>query len=202
MPPLTRLVNAPTRRAFLRRQATAFLTIAMGSLAAPALLAAHPLPGAVIVIKVGESQVNLSLSVPAADLAIAMTEATAEDLDGAPVSVQTRSALASYFAQHIAIATAGQPGPALTLIDARTTRETHDHVGDYTVVILDFAAVVDRGRPVLPLTLTYDAVMHEVRNHQALVLWQTEGQEPIPVGEIRIDPATGRAAPLSLASAP
>jgi hypothetical protein len=154
------------------------------------------------VVQGGESEVTLRITVPAADLAIAMKVASAEGLDVTPLSAQTKSALASYFAQHIAIETVRQPGPALTLIDARTTLETHDHVGDYTVVILDFATALDKGQPVFPLTLTYHAVMHEVRNHRALVLWQTKGQAPIPVGEIWIDPATGRAAPLTIASAP
>lgn len=47
-----------------------------------------------------------------------------------------------------------------------------------------------------PLTLQHDAIMHEVRNHQAAVYVQGPQADPIAIGVVRLDPATGKSTSL------
>jgi hypothetical protein len=192
----------PTRRAALRHMAAAMMALAVGAAVLPAPLAAHPLPGAVIVISPEPARLSLTVTLPYADLALAMAGTVPKTLDAGPIPEDVEQALAAYFAQHMVVAADGQPGLTLTLTRAYLERATHEDLGAYTLLVLDFSAPVAAGSPVFPLTLRYDAVMHEVRNHRATVWLQPAGQDPVAIGEIRLDAATGKATPLVIPIAP
>ncbi len=189
----------PTRRIALRLIGAG---LALGGAALPVCLAAHPLPGAVIVISVDPTRLSLTVSVPAADLALAKVGRTAQSLDESPIPRDIKQALATYFAGHLRLTVDGQTNLTLTLNRTYLERATHEHLGAFTLLVLDFSAPLASGSTVFPLTLTYDAVMHEIRNHRATVFWRNSGQEPVAIGEIRLDATTGKAIPLTVRSTP
>ncbi len=198
MGPMTPTPRLMTRRALLQRAATGGSLIVLASLALSSPLAAHPLPGTEIVISVEPARLSLTLTVPYTDLALAMANGLPKSTGIAPLPAEVEQALATYFAQHMAVAVKGQPAPQLTLIRANPERATHEDIGAYTQLVLDFSAPLAADRQAFPLTLTYDAVIHEIRNQSATVFLQSTGQEAVAIGEIRLDPATGKVAPLTV----
>jgi hypothetical protein len=183
----------PTRRIALLGLAA----LAVGGLA-PRNVSAHPLPGTVIVLSASNTRLSLSISLPVDDLALAMGGQMPQPAEAGPVTPDFDRALATYFADHMSLAADGAADLDLTLTRAHLARATHDHVGAYTLLVLDFSAPLATG----PLTLTYDAIMHEVRNHSATVFLQSAGQDAVPVGLIRLDTTSGKTAPLVIPDLP
>lgn len=188
----------PTRRIALQGLAA----FTLGGLALPGSLAAHPLPGATITLAAADAKLSLTLSVPLAELSLAMGNPQAQPPDAGPLPPDLHRAYATYFADHLSIATADSRTLDLRVTRAYLERAVHDHIGAYTLLVLDFSAPVPADSPVFPLTLTYDAVMHEVRNHSAAVFWQSQANDPVALGRIHIDPATDAAAPLLIPAPP
>jgi hypothetical protein len=199
---MTPTQRAVTRRALLRRAATGVSVLALAAIALPSRLAAHPLPGTVILISVEPARLSLTVTVPYTDLALAMAGQLPKTAEAGPIPATVETALGAYFAQHMEVAAEGQPDLKLTLDRAYPERATHEDVGAYTQLILDFSAPLAADRPVSPLTLTYDAVIHEIRNQSATVFLQSTGQKAVAIGEIRLDPATGKAPAFVVPTAP
>lgn len=166
-------------------------------------LHAHPLPGSVLIFAQADSQLSLTITVPLAELALAT--AVPDALPEGPLDPALANRLAGYFTSHMTVAQQGGPDLTFTLIRAATKPATDDHLGSYTLVILDFTADLPATQPVqaptLTLTLTYSAVMHRVRSHVATVYLRNAGGAPIGIGRIRPDLQSGLTRPLTIAIA-
>ncbi len=143
----------------------------------PAL--AHALPKAVLTFTQTDQQLQLTITLPVEDLVIAYP--ALEGLESAALeeglSPQHLADLAAYFSDHLALHH-GAAGLALTLESARILQDENEHVGTFRVLIMDWTGTLPDAAG--DLTLTYDAVMHEVRNHRAEVYWT--GPDALPVG--------------------
>ncbi|RVU83637.1 hypothetical protein EOL70_15025 [Leucothrix sargassi] len=146
---------------------------------------AHGLPGSTLTFSQQGDRLALSVSFALEDLIIAEPtfEALASKDDKAPskaLSATEKAQLSSYFKQHLSLQHAAKALP-LTLVDASLKSQYHHDLGTYTVIESRFSAPLTQGTTALPLSLRYDAVMHEVRSHRAFVYWSTPEQAAIPM---------------------
>ena len=137
----------------------------------------HGLPGSELVFKQNGSAPQLSIRFALDDLLFASPSLTfltrAERLND--LSEAQRSTFSRYLKQHLSLSHEGTP---LTYkIEAlEVDKVSHAHVGEYQQVTLDIIFDSDQTlRSMMPITLLYDVIMHEVRSHRAEVL--LEGSE-------------------------
>ncbi len=161
----------------------------------PAL--AHALPKTVLTFKQDDQQLRLTITLSVEDLVIAHSalaglETTALDQGLSP---QHLADLAAYFSDHLALHD-GAAGLALTLESARILQDENEHVGTFRVLIMDWTGTLPDAAG--DLTLTYDAVMHEVRNHRAEVYWTDPDALPIGLVEFGYRRVNGAQQPVVL----
>lgn len=144
--------------------------------------AAHSLPGAMIVVQIKDSTLDLTVQVAREDLVIAAPELSGlEDLSPEePVPAPLRATLTAYFGTHIHVTQNGKPLP-LELRGVTLVPHHHDQVGDFVLVKIHWQVVAQESGDLL---FRYDAVMHEVRNHRATVIWRTADGDAI-LGHLR-----------------
>lgn len=161
---------------------------------------AHALPGTSLTIRAEAEATLLTIAMPLHELDLAMPDKTGLGTDTAtgPVPEEAKERVADYLASHLALATASGVDLDLRVVDARIERAQDDHVGAYNLLVIDLTAPA----AALPLTLRYDAIMHEVRSHRAAIYLQASGAEDVGIGEIRVDPATGKADPVTIPAGP
>lgn len=161
---------------------------------------AHPLPGSTVTYRVDAGNLDVTLTIPLHELALAQpaVKALAETPAEVALSGDLLPQLADYFAGHMAVIAADKSALVLGMTAARIDGAAHEDIGHYEVLVVDLSAPIKPAQQVFPATLTYDAVMHEVRNHRAEVFSQNLGGKPQAVGVIHFDPALGAATPLVL----
>lgn len=133
---------------------------------------AHALPGSVLTFSAQEDGLALQMQVTvedlvfaAPDLAFLKQEPIGQDLPEAMLS-----RLSAYLGSHMA-AQQGDAGLSFTLTGAQLSQETDAHAGQYLALNVLWSV---QGASDLPLTLQYDAILHEVRTHRVVVYWQSE----------------------------
>lgn len=136
---------------------------------------AHALPGSVLVLTQGENRLDVLIRLPVEDLLVAAPALQGlESLSpGDDIPDELTSRIAKYFGSHTALSQAGVQLP-LSLSDAHLEQDHNEHVGTYTVLSISMNASVTNAHSV---TLTYSAVMHEVRNHRASIFWKEGSNE-------------------------
>ncbi|WP_460313634.1 hypothetical protein [Aliiglaciecola aliphaticivorans] len=157
------------------------------------LASAHALPGSQLTFSQDGEQLELSLQIALEDLIIAdpgfktlMGEANGHKLSG-----KNFDHLAAYFEKHIKLAHQSSDLP-LTLSSASLKEEMQDHLGTYVLLVSQLMVDIPNGASVFPMTLTYDAVMHEVRNHRATVFWQQHGEANKRIANFGFKPVGGK----------
>lgn len=139
---------------------------------------AHALPGSVLTFSLDGTALDLRIELALEDLIAAAPEF--EPLSKAPVdqpvpeNMQAR--LDAYFAKHLKVATSD--ALPLHMDSASLQLAQNDHVGTFTLLTIGMRAETGEMTPPT-LTLDYDAVMHEVRNHRATIYWDGPDSEPI-----------------------
>lgn len=156
------------------------LVVFIGSIGA---VLAHALPGSVLLLRQQGSTLQLTIQFPLDDLIVAAPELSALDglPSGQPLPQELDAALALYLGHHLAVTKAASP-LGLTMTDARIQSTYHDHLGHFALVVSQWQ-MADDGDRSTPLILTYDAVMHEVRNHRATLRWIEDDGESHPISE-------------------
>lgn len=137
---------------------------------------AHALPGSTLVLWQEGDRLALTITLALEDLVVASPQFTdLEDVEtGHELSAPQAARVAAYLEDHVDLRT---PSTDLepTLVNASLATGENAHVGRFTTLIATLVIPLpERGDP-FPLTLVYDAVMHEVRNHRATVYWGSPG---------------------------
>ena len=168
---------------------------------APLMAAAHALPPSTVDVTTGPASVGLALTIPQDELAIVLPVVAGADPD-AVMPQAVAAAVADYLARHVFLTGAGKFGLDLTVSEIRFATVAQQDLGQIAVVAVDLRADLPAALVGLPLTLRYDAVLHEVRNHSATVTLHRAGGPAVMVGDIRFDPALGRAMPVVFLATP
>lgn len=135
---------------------------------------AHALPGSELTFtEQPNNTLGLKLSFALEDLIIAAPSLSS--LDGAkidePLHAKVLNKLNDYLHSHMALISDAQALP-ITLNHAEINLVHNSHVGFYRSVIIELSAPLNNQSELFPMSLHYDVIMHEVRNHRAIVYWQ------------------------------
>ena len=157
------------------------------------LASAHALPGSRLTFSQDGEQLELSLQIALEDLVIAEPEfkTLLREASGHKLSGKNLDQLAAYFEKHIKLEHQSKD-LSLTLSSATLKEETQDHLGTYMLVVSQMMVDGPKGASTFPMTLTYDAVMHEIRNHRATVFWQPQGEAYQRVADFGFRPVGGK----------
>jgi hypothetical protein len=156
-------------------------------------LAAHPMPNTEIAISPGASSVVFDIAIPEPELRLALPPDLRQSAD--LLAEPARSALTRYFDAHVSVRT-----PAGTVVphnvEAFSRWETQSpEVGAYQELRVRIRAPETAGFDPRHFSLHYDAVIHQVPNHYALVYLDrdfhtgrlADDDAPVEVGVIRYD---------------
>lgn len=172
-----------------------------------ARLLAHPMPNTEIAISPGAGGVVFDIAIPEPELRLALPP---ELRSSADLLVEPRrSALARYFDAHVSVRTPA--GAVVPLVAESMTRwEAHDaNVGAYQELRVRIVAPEAAGFDPRHFSLHYDAVIHQVPNHFALVYLDRDfhtgriaGDTPVEVGVIRYDFRQDKTPPFEVTLVP
>jgi hypothetical protein len=191
-----------TRRLCVRAALLALLTVCgLQWLAQGAR--AHPYPNSVITISINERRLTLTISVPAPELLHVLTGDAYQNAEA--YLAKDPQALSFYLDAHLAVLDKG--GAMLPHVtSAVSVAKTSDpDVGEYEEFRFEIEAPVPAGSDARALSLRYDAVIHQIPNHFALVRISQDfrgglvGQaSPVELGVIRYDFASKTVPPLAI----
>jgi len=172
------------------------LIVVMGSAVTGA---SHALPGATLLLSQKGDKLELEIIVAVEDLIIAAPQLTPlKDLPMGPIrSDMIASNVSTYFLTHLELQQAGT-ALAFAPTDSRLAPDENEHVGAFTQLVLTFSAPKMDAAPLFPMTLLYDAVMHEVRNHRATVFWDDQNDVLSRIAEFGFRRIDGAPQPISL----
>ncbi|KUP93480.1 hypothetical protein [Tritonibacter horizontis] len=161
----------------------------LAALAAAEPAVAHPMPDTEITVDAAPGRLTLTIRVALSDLDLAMPEASFTDAEA--LTLAEAEAVGAYFGAHVKLLSADGNSLPVALDQVRLLREDDPDVGAYEEVEVTASVLAD---PSQTLTLVYDAVLHQIANHRAVV----RASDGTPLGVIRFDLATKRANPLAL----
>jgi HupE / UreJ protein len=164
---------------------------------------AHPYPNSLITISVNERLLTLDIRVPAPELLLALTGDAHRDPDA--FLKNDRASLIRYLGAHLTVTGAvGAPLPYEIRGIALQSASDPD-AGRYREFRLAVEAPVPIGADPRSLSLRYDAVIHQIPNHFALVRIAEDFRaglagetEPVELGVIRYDFAARSVPPFAL----
>ncbi|MBZ2160514.1 hypothetical protein [Alteromonas stellipolaris] len=141
---------------------------------------AHALPGSVLVFSENEDQLHVTITFSLDDLVIVEPEfeRLADAEIGTSLTEEELTALRRYIEPHIALSQTSNPLP-IEFINATIAEASNEHVGKFSQVKLQMVANTIKPTDTLPITLTYDALMHEIRSHRATVYWKSDDENDI-----------------------
>ncbi|MFK4101539.1 HupE/UreJ family protein [Streptomyces sp. NPDC019531] len=177
----------------------AVVTAALLLAAPPA--AAHPMPHSVVMLDVHETSVTAELELPVADFATA----SGIDLTDTTVAGQT-GAVRRYLAAHLRPTTLQGKAWTVTFGAVALSQAEQTSTGPYRELTVRATLTAPPGGDTRHFVLGYDAVVHQVVTHTALVSvrqdWATgkvsEGDDATQVGVIRTDTRTMKVTALTV----
>lgn len=134
----------------------------------PAISAsAHPMPNTVIAVSLGDEGSRFDIAVPLSELRLALPPTIPSTAD--PLAEPYRSAVMAYFLSRCLVqSAAGVTQPAV--VEALRVVDTHDeNVGRYQELHIRLFVAASLTFNPRAFTLAYDAVIHQVPNHFAVV---------------------------------
>ena len=157
------------------------------------------MPNSVLLLDVHEETVQAELQIPLSELGLALKEDLSDDPDA--VLAGYGAGLEAYLAEHIRPLTAdGEPWAVQ--VDSMSVNEAEQTAtGPYQELTARLTLTPPAGASTRTFTLDYDAVIHQVVTHSALVSVRQDWEGGViehatEVGVIRFNPVDGTIAPL------
>jgi hypothetical protein len=177
------------------------VVLALGCVTGPMATLAHPLPDSTLTLTPEAGRLEMTLTIPVSELILAQPTLAelAELPDKAMLPTALQKNLTTYLQQHMALTTDSHPAADVQVTSASVSDAKNENVDHYDLLTVKMVAP---SIEIQKLSLTYDAVLHEVRNHRLSVWLAQEGKDPLLIGKIRYDAALGRAKPLLLPNIP
>lgn len=161
--------------------------------------AAHALPGSLLIFQQSDQELTLSISLAIEDLILAAPELAY--LEGLPTEMALSDddlvPLSAYFDAHISLNAAAEPID-LSIANAALESAENEHVGVFKLLNIEMSLSGVDNQKSFPLSLTYDAVMHEVRNHRATVYWSIDAAPPVGLADFGFRTIGGAPQPVVL----
>ena len=128
---------------------------------------AHPMPNTLIDVSADSQGTRLLIAVPLPELRLALPAHFPESADR--MDEQTRQALTACFNEHFAILSTDGARRAHVVESLRVIESIDPDVGRYRELTLQVWVPASASFDPRSFTLRYDAVMHQVPNHLAIV---------------------------------
>lgn len=186
------------------------MLLGMGMLRAVVLtLAAHPMPNALVHIRVSGDALRMEISIPVPDLrsALGADSILLADFQAGSAAYQSDTAaiarLKAYFAAHCLVKTTDGRPWQMSFSDMRMEETSRPLVGRYAEWQMLCTALPPPGADARSFLFYYDAVLHQVVTHQAVVSiaqdWAgglCEGAKQVAV--VQVESETGRVYPVAV----
>ena len=159
---------------------------------------AHALPGSVLTFSQDAHTVQLQIELALEDLVVAsprfdtLVDAPVGDLDAAALR-----SLNEYFEDHLKVLTAANAALSMQVESGTLSLGDDLHAGTFQLLTVLVTGQITN-EEIWPIRLTYDAVMHEVRNHRASVFWQGSDANPVRLAEFGYAHGSGKSPSLVL----
>jgi len=163
---------------------------------------AHSLPGSVLKFSQfpeNNQHVDLTLSFALDDLLIAspaFEKIQSYDINE-DLNLKDFRLLEEYLNQHLQLYKDTER-LSLTLKHVALELAFHEDIGEYIVLVSTLSSDKAIYGDVLPLTLQYDAIMHEIRNHRAMVYWLGSNEELMKLSNFGFKKVDGKQQKVSL----
>jgi hypothetical protein len=128
---------------------------------------AHPMPNTEILVSVDGRGATFEIAVPAPELRLALPREWSRDAD--LLAEPRRSMLLRYFSDHFALRSDDGRVAAHRIESITRWRASDPDVGEYEEILLRIVVPAGDGFDPRAFALHYDAVIHQVPNHFALV---------------------------------
>lgn len=157
-------------------------------------LFSHPLPNTVVNLNVQSQSIVMKIQIPLQDFEIAFKS---------KVTTKETFLIAHYFSKHIKIEDKNHEFWKMEFIDYRIQSTKAAFVGKYQQIVFTLQFIPNKNSNYRDFTIHYDAILHEITNHQALIYvdsdWENglhnEGQQ---IGIIERDIPTNTIYPLHI----
>jgi hypothetical protein len=166
---------------------------------------AHPMPNTDIAIKLDERVVSLEIRIPVLEFVLAFQKSENVTPDNLPSD--SREKVVAYLKQHLKILSKSGVAQDYNITSLNVESSTDEFVGDYQELRLTADVPVRDGFNPRDFWLDYDAVIHQVPNHFALVKITQDfdngvfaEDDAVTVGAIRYDFSSQRVPPLEVAA--
>jgi hypothetical protein len=164
----------------------------------------HPMPNSVLTLDVGEHAIAGEIVIPLIELDLAMGTDFSSDPAVAIAAAQDR--IRGYLAAHVSASTPEGQAWTIAIDDIHVPETANVASPSYAELVARLLMTPPEAASVRQFTLNYDAVLHRVVTHYALVTvgedW-LNGQidahgEPVSLGVIKMNPIDNAIAPLSV----
>lgn len=156
---------------------------------------AHPMPSSVVHLSVQENTLQGEAKIPFLELANAVGDDRVKNLND--------PFFTSYFEEHIQASSAGKPWKT-KIENIRLVTDNDPVIGTYQEVVVSFLLTPPAPQYLRNFTFNYDAVLHQVVTHSALVYVQQDwsngiqAEEAQQIGVIAMDVPTQKIYPLQI----
>lgn len=165
--------------------------------------AAHPMPNSVIAVTIGGRSIALEIAIPAPELLLAMTGDAHRDASA--FIEQEPEKLRNYINAHLAVLSRSGEILPQTISAVGLNSASDANVGAYQEFRFKVEVTAPAGFDTRDFLLKYDAVIHQIPNHFALVKIARDfrsglvgAEQPVELGVIRYDFTAAAVPPLEV----
>jgi hypothetical protein len=128
-------------------------------------LIAHPMPNSLVQIAIRSDHLGMKIAIPIPDFELAF----GQHLNDFNNTTNLNSALTTYFQQHIYITDAQKQSWKPKFISHQVQEATDAVVGKYSEINVNLQFTPDSVTNMRQFTLNYDAILHKIQTHKALI---------------------------------
>ncbi|MDI9357308.1 MAG: HupE/UreJ family protein [Chitinophagaceae bacterium] len=160
----------------------------------------HPMPNTIVEMYIYPQKIRMDIKIPLTDMFIAYKKNIPKIPDA-----QINKDLQTYFTKHIHIQNNSKNNEKITFLSYNINETNSPIVGKYEEIhfLIEYTSeYVQNKREII---LFYDAILHEIANHQALVILREDWENgffkenpPISLGTVALDIPTNTILPISI----
>ena len=166
-----------------------------------AIVAAHPMPNTVIAVSLDDRALRLDITLPMPDLLLVLPLAVTPEVGR--LTDQQSQVLTAYFSEHLTVTSRGGARQPYAIESFELSEAVDSDVGRYQELTLHVRTAPTTDFDPRDFTLAYDAVIHQVPTHFALVQVAQDfrfgllaGEPATDIGVIAFDFADNRTPPM------
>ena len=188
--------------ALRRKQLFVFLLILAFGVFAPRNIFAHMQPTTIVLLDVSHEKVDAEMQVPLNELELAFGHGVTENTD--TLTQRLEPQLKDYLISHVRPTTAQNQPWSVEVAEMSVGKAEQTQSGACQEITFHLVLTPPAGADTRRFVLNYDAVMHQVVTHKALVSirsdWETgiASEKPVAVGVIGVDTETTKIFPLEI----